>query len=115
MPAPPGSGDGGGGGYSLIVCDVPCTGDGTARKHPEVFSRWEPHLALRQHRLQLQIAMRAAASSPSEARCYSTCSLNPIENEAVVAALLRRCGGALELVDGAAATASKPPAAARPV
>ena len=29
----------------------------------------------------------------------STCSLNPIENEAVVAALLRRCGGALELVD----------------
>jgi len=108
MPAPPGSGDGGGGGYSLIVCDVPCTGDGTARKHPEVFSRWEPHLALRQHRLQLQIALRAAALlAVGGTMCYSTCSLNPIENEAVVAALLRRCGGALELVDGAAATASK--------
>ena len=31
--------------------------------------------------------------------CYSTCSLNPIENEAVVAALLARSAGALELVD----------------
>ena len=37
---------------------------------------------------------------------YSTCSLNPIENESVVAALLQRCGGALELVDGAAAIAT---------
>ena len=28
--------------------------------------------------------------------CYSTCSLNPLENEAVVAALLNRCAGAIE-------------------
>lgn len=31
---------------------------------------------------------------------YSTCSLNPIEDEAVVAETLRRCGGNLELQDG---------------
>jgi 16S rRNA C967 or C1407 C5-methylase (RsmB/RsmF family) len=30
---------------------------------------------------------------------YSTCSLNPIEDEAVVAELLRRFAGVLELVD----------------
>lgn len=30
---------------------------------------------------------------------YSTCSLNPIEDEAVVMALLRRCGGAVRVVD----------------
>merc|ERR1719491_1685872 len=30
---------------------------------------------------------------------YSTCSLSPVENEAVVAALLLRAGGALELLD----------------
>ena len=30
---------------------------------------------------------------------YSTCSLNPIENEAVVSEILRRCGGAVQLVD----------------
>ena len=34
---------------------------------------------------------------------YSTCSFNPLENEAVVAELLRRCGGAVELVDVSAA------------
>ena len=35
-------------GYDRIICDVPCTGDGTTRKHPEVFARWEVALALRQ-------------------------------------------------------------------
>lgn len=30
---------------------------------------------------------------------YSTCTFNPIEDEAVVAELLLRCKGALELVD----------------
>ena len=30
---------------------------------------------------------------------YSTCSFNPVENEAVVAELLRRCDGKLEIVD----------------
>ncbi len=30
---------------------------------------------------------------------YSTCTFNPIEDEAVVAELLLRCKGALELLD----------------
>lgn len=30
---------------------------------------------------------------------YSTCSINPIEDEAVVTEVLRRAGGALELID----------------
>ena len=33
---------------------------------------------------------------------YSTCTFNPLENEAVVAELLRRCGGAVQLVDASA-------------
>ena len=41
--------------FDRILCDVPCTGDGTTRKHPEVFARWEVALALRQHPLQLQV------------------------------------------------------------
>ena len=36
---------------------------------------------------------------PGGFMCYSTCSLNPIENEAVVAELLRLSNGSLELVD----------------
>ena len=31
--------------------------------------------------------------------CYSTCSLNVIEDEAVVAAALSNCGDAVEVVD----------------
>ena len=34
---------------------------------------------------------------------YSTCSLNPLENEAVVATLLRRCEGSVEVVDASGA------------
>lgn len=30
---------------------------------------------------------------------YSTCSLNPIENEAVIACIIRSSAGAVELVD----------------
>ena len=53
--------DGDTGTYDRIICDVPCTGDGTVRKNPEVFSRWEPELAFRMHELQLQIALRAVS------------------------------------------------------
>lgn len=110
MPRPLASDSGGTavGGFDRIVCDVPCTGDGTTRKHPEVFHRWEVGLALRQHPLQLQIAMRGAALlKVGGIMCYSTCSLNPIENEAVVAELLRRCRGAIRLVPGSASAATK--------
>ena len=52
------------------------------------------------HPLQLQIAMRAAALlKVGGLVAYSTCSLNPLENESVVAELLKRGRGALELVD----------------
>ncbi|EOD41942.1 hypothetical protein EMIHUDRAFT_194550 [Emiliania huxleyi CCMP1516] len=111
--------DGGGGvvvanDFSALRCFtlVPCTGDGTTRKHPEVFHRWEVALALRQHPLQLQIAMRGCALlEVGGLLCYSTCSLNPIENEAVVAALLHKCGGgrrgAVEVESGADAVAAE--------
>ena len=86
--------------YDRIVCDVPCSGDGTLRKTPELWKAWRPSLALQLHSLQLQIALRGAALLKVGAiMTYSTCSLSPIENESVVAALLQRCGGALEAVD----------------
>jgi 16S rRNA C967 or C1407 C5-methylase (RsmB/RsmF family) len=52
------------------------------------------------HTLQLEIATHAARLLKVGGRLvYSTCSLNPLEDEAVVAALLRRSRGALRLAD----------------
>ena len=45
---------------------------------------------------------RRGAPRPGGLLCYSTCS-QPARNEAVVAELLTRCGGALEIVDSSAA------------
>ena len=86
--------------YDRILADVPCTGDGTLRKAPDLWRKWHLHMAVGIHPLQLSIATRGAAMLRTGGRMvYSTCSLNPLEDEAVVAALLRQTKGALRLVD----------------
>lgn len=86
--------------FDAILCDVPCTGDATMRKAPDIWDRWTPGNANGLHPLQLKIAFRGAQLLKVGGRLvYSTCSLNPIENEAVVAALLKETNGALELLD----------------
>jgi tRNA (cytosine34-C5)-methyltransferase len=88
------------GAYDRIVCDVPCCGDGTFRKNPEAWNHWRPSFAQRLHGLQIDIALRGLALlRVGGEMAYSTCALNPIEDEAVVAELLRRTAGAIELVD----------------
>ena len=86
--------------FDRIVCDVPCTGDGTIRKQPYLWRRWRPQRALLLHSIQLQLALSAATALKVGGRlAYSTCSLNPIEDEAVVWAALKATKGALRLVD----------------
>ncbi|CAE7207671.1 NSUN2 [Symbiodinium sp. CCMP2456] len=84
--------------FDRIICDVPCSGDGTMRKHPEKWRSWSPHLGRELHARQLQIALRGLALLQVGGQMtYSTCSFNPLENEAVVASLLCRTGGAVVL------------------
>jgi len=86
--------------YDRIICDVPCSGDGTIRKDFKVFKVWHPGYGISLHPLQLQIAMRGVSLlKVGGLMTYSTCSFNPIENEAVVYELLKRYQGSLELVD----------------
>jgi len=47
--------------FDRIICDVPCSGDGTTRKNPSIWHRWSQEYALEMHPLQLQIAMRGLA------------------------------------------------------
>lgn len=87
------------GSYDRVICDVPCSGDGTFRKYPEKWCHYRPYTGRALHSLQLQIAMRGAAMTTlGGVLCYSTCSLDPLENEAVVNSLLSRTGGAFEVI-----------------
>ncbi|OVA15687.1 Bacterial Fmu (Sun)/eukaryotic nucleolar NOL1/Nop2p [Macleaya cordata] len=86
--------------FDRVLCDVPCSGDGTLRKAPDIWRKWYAGMGNGVHRLQVQIAMRGITLLKVGGRMvYSTCSMNPVENEAVVAEILRRCGGSVELLD----------------
>ncbi|KAL3805409.1 hypothetical protein ACHAWO_006213 [Cyclotella atomus] len=92
--------------FDAIICDVPCSGDGTIRKDKHILPMWTPGVSNELHRLQLQVLNRALTLvKVGGFVCYSTCSLNPVEDEAVVAAALQQVvneGGnsrRVELVD----------------
>jgi 16S rRNA C967 or C1407 C5-methylase (RsmB/RsmF family) len=86
--------------FDKILCDVPCSGDGATRKLPIKWAKWHPSDGISLHPLQLAILMKSInLLTKGGLIVYSTCSLNPIENEAVLAGLLRKVGRGLELVD----------------
>ena len=72
--------------FDRILCDVPCSGDGTIRKAPDIWRRWTPGNGNGLHPLQLRIALHACQMLKVGGRLvYSTCTFNPVEDEAVVA------------------------------
>lgn len=86
--------------YDRILADVPCSGDGTFRKNLDIWIKWNIAHAINLHSIQSRIARRAAELlTPGGIMVYSTCSFNPVENEAVVSNLLQEFKGQLELVD----------------
>lgn len=85
--------------FDRVLADVPCTGDGTLRKSPHMWMKWLVGGGITLHPLQLSIAQRGfQLLKPGGCMVYSTCSMSPYENEAVVAELLRSNKG-LELQD----------------
>lgn len=86
--------------FDKILCDVPCSGDGTLRKNPDIWMKWNLAQAYNLHGVQYRIVRRGAEMLAVGGRLvYSTCSLNPIENEAVLQRIIKDADGALELVD----------------
>jgi 16S rRNA (cytosine967-C5)-methyltransferase len=75
--------------YDLVLADVPCSGTGTLGRNPEIRHRLKPE-DLARHAERQRAILRGAlrAVRPSGRVVYSTCSLEPEENEEVVAALL---------------------------
>ncbi|KAJ4902772.1 S-adenosyl-L-methionine-dependent methyltransferases superfamily protein [Raphanus sativus] len=86
--------------FDRVLCDVPCSGDGTLRKAPDIWRKWNSGMGNGLHSLQVILAMRGLSLLKVGGKMiYSTCSMNPVEDEAVVAEILRRCGDSVELVD----------------
>lgn len=86
--------------FDRILCDVPCSGDGTMRKNVNVWKDWKYQNGLGLHALQYNILNRGLQLLKSGGRLvYSTCSMNPIEDEAVVVKALRNWGADIKLVD----------------
>ncbi|CAH1116517.1 unnamed protein product [Phaedon cochleariae] len=86
--------------FDRILCDVPCSGDGTLRKNPDIWMKWTAANGINLHGIQTRILRRGAELLAVGGKIvYSTCSINPIENEAVIHRILSETDGALELVD----------------
>ena len=75
--------------FDLALADVPCSGTGTLGRNPEIRHRLRLEDLARQAERQRAI-LRAAlrAVRPGGRVVYSTCSLEPEENEQVVSAVL---------------------------
>ena len=89
--------------FDRVLADVPCTGDGTMRKNPMIWKKWNTQGTISMHPLQVMIAKRGLQLlKEGGLMTYSTCSISPYEDEAVVAELLRwgkLQGMNLQLVD----------------
>lgn len=84
--------------FDRILADVPCSGDGTMRKNPNIWKDWNPSNAMGLHQTQIRILVRALQMLKVGGRVvYSTCSMNPVENEAVIASAIERCGGSAKV------------------
>jgi 16S rRNA (cytosine967-C5)-methyltransferase len=96
--------------FDRVLVDAPCSGLGTLRRNPDLRWRARPDASEGLAALQLALLRRAAvALRPGGTLVYSTCTLAPEENEAVVRTFLA------ETTDLRLAAREATPAALRPL
>jgi 16S rRNA (cytosine967-C5)-methyltransferase len=80
--------------FDAVLLDAPCSATGTVRRHPDLpWLKRESDIAVL-CRVQSQLIERALALTKNGGTLiYCTCSLEPEENEGIVAALLARDSG----------------------
>lgn len=86
--------------FDRILVDVPCSGTGTLARHPEI--RWKLRLEHLNdlHDRQARLLRNALLLLSERGRLvYSTCSLEPEENESVVEEVLAGAAGTFHVVD----------------
>jgi len=93
-PLPGGEGRGEGELFDRILVDAPCSNTGVMRRRVDLRWRIQPKEISRLQEGQLSLLKQAAlALKPGGVLVYSTCSLEPEENQEVVKEFLRRCPG----------------------
>lgn len=82
--------------YDKVLLDAPCSGERHLLHSPKNMAVWSPsrskQLARRQYAL---LCSAALALRPGGRLVYSTCTLNPVENEAVIQRFMKRKPGEL--------------------
>ena len=80
--------------FNRILVDAPCSGTGTLARHPEIRWRLQPEQLAEFHSLQTSLLRSALERLAQGGRLvYSTCSMEPEENEQVVEVALRGVSG----------------------
>ena len=85
---------------NIVICDVPCSGDGTLRKNKMVRKKWKIDFGLENHFTQIKILDNAIRQCKNDGYIvYSTCAINPLENEAVICHILEKYKGEIDLIN----------------
>ena len=78
--------------FDRVLCDAPCSGTGTIRKSFKTLRMWNPNMVKKLSGIQKQLLKTAFANlKVGGTLVYSTCTMEPHENEAVVSHLLDEC------------------------
>ncbi|OGJ57926.1 hypothetical protein A2881_04585 [Candidatus Peribacteria bacterium RIFCSPHIGHO2_01_FULL_55_13] len=86
--------------FDRVLCDAPCTAQGTVRKDIDALDYCGPENIGKMARLQLEILEAAVhAAKVGGTIVYSTCTLTPEENEGVVLQTLNKFSEQLEVMD----------------
>jgi 16S rRNA (cytosine967-C5)-methyltransferase len=77
--------------FDRVLVDAPCSNTGVLRRRVDLRWRLQPHELTRLQQLQLELLHQAASElKPGGRLVYSTCSLEPEENQQVIAAFLHQ-------------------------
>jgi 16S rRNA (cytosine967-C5)-methyltransferase len=89
--------------FDRILVDAPCSGTGTMARHPEIRWRLKPEQLMEFHALQCSLLTNALEMlAPAGLLVYSTCSMEPEENEKVVEDVLKSRGDVARVERGTA-------------
>lgn len=84
--------------FDLILCDVPCSGEGMFRKDRQAIEEWSPQSVAKCQALQREIVSEAwKCLRDGGTMIYSTCTFNTRENEENIRWIADELGG--EVID----------------